>query len=303
MANQIEKVAVVQKKLDELIVAEMTTAWMEVNQSQLQYFGGDEVKIPMLTVDGMGNYKNGYATGSATLKFQTKKMTQDRGRSFDIDVRDVDETAGIATIFQIMNEFQITQVIPEIDAYRISYLANNAIEAEMVKDQYVPKKETVIDEVKDAIKAIRKIGYNGELMIHANYDTITEIEKARAVVANTATITLHGVETRVQQIDGVPIIPTSDNIMVSKIKLNDGTTGGQEKGGFEKDGSGKTVNFLVVGKNVPIAVTKLDVIRVFDPMTNQTANGWKADYRRFHDIWVTDNKKKCMFVNIKEAKA
>ena len=90
--------------------------------------------------------------------------------------------------------------------------------------------------------------------------------------------------------------------MVSKIKLNDGTTPSQEKGGFEKDPTAKTVNFLVVGKNVPIAVTKLDTIRVFDPMTNQTANGWKADYRRFHDIWVTDNKKKCMFVNIKEAK-
>lgn len=49
-------------------------------------------------------------------------MTQDRGRSFDLDVRDVDETAGIVTIFQIMNEFQRTQVIPEIDAYRISFL-------------------------------------------------------------------------------------------------------------------------------------------------------------------------------------
>ena len=139
-------------------------------------------------------------------------------------------------------------------------------------------------------------------MIHANYDTITEVEKARAVVANTMTITLHGIETRVQQIDGVPIIPTSDNVMVSKIKLNDGKTSTQEKGGFEKDPTAKTVNFLVVGKNVPIAVTKLDTIRVFDPMTNQAANGWKADYRRFHDIWVMENKKKCVFVNIKEAK-
>lgn len=303
MPNSIEKVAVVQKKLDELIVNQMVTSWMEVNQSQVQYWGGDEVKIPMLTVDGMGNYKNGYETGSAVLKFVTRKMTQDRGRSFDLDIRDVDETAGIATIFQVMNEFQRTQVVPEIDAYRISFLASTAITAEMVHDNYTPSKADIIDKVKDAIKEIRKVGYNSELVIHANYDTITEIEKARAVVANTMTIMLHGIETRVQQIDGVPIIPTSDNIMVSKIKLNDGKSGGQEKGGFEKDSQGKTVNFLVVGKNVPIAVTKIDTIRVFDPMTNQAANGWKADYRRFHDIWVLDNKKKCMFVNIKEAKA
>lgn len=302
MANKIEKIAIVNKKLDQLIVSQMTTAWMEVNQSQVQYWGGDEVKIPMLTVDGMANYKNGFTQGSATLKFQTKKMTQDRGRSFDIDVRDVDETGGIATIFQVMNEFQRTQVVPEIDAYRISFLANTAIEAEMVKDNYTPAKDTVIDEVKDAIKAVRKAGYNGELVIHANYDTITEIEKARAVVANTTTVQLYGIETRVQQIDGVPIIPTSDNIMVSKIKLNDGTSSEQTVGGFSKDPTGKTVNFLVVGKDVPIAVTKLDTLRVFDPMTNQQANGWKADYRRFHDIWVLDNKKKCVFVNIKEAK-
>ena len=117
-----------------------------------------------------------------------------------------------------------------------------------------------------------------------------------------ATFAIGGVDTRVPAIDGVPLVEMTSNKMVTKLKLNDGKTGGQEKGGFEKDVSGKNINFLVVAKEAPIAVSKTDNMRIFDPNTNQKARAWAMDYRKFHDIWVPDNKLSGLFVSVKESK-
>ena len=79
-------------------------------------------------MQGLGNYNRskGYVEGDVTLEWETRKLTQDRGRSFQIDAMDVDETAYQATIPNIMGEFQRTKVAPEVDAYRYSALAKLA---------------------------------------------------------------------------------------------------------------------------------------------------------------------------------
>lgn len=53
--------------------------------------------------------------------------------------------------------------------------------------------------------------------------------------------------------------------------------------------------------STPIAVTKQDIMRIFDPATNQRMNAWQMDYRRFHDIWVLDNKLDSIYLSIQEA--
>lgn len=53
--------------------------------------------------------------------------------------------------------------------------------------------------------------------------------------------------------------------------------------------------------STPIAVTKQDIMRIFDPATNQRMNAWQMDYCRFHDIWVLDNKLDSIYLSIQEA--
>ena len=108
-----------QKALDVLAVREAVTGWMEANAGQVKYTGGEEVKIPKMSVQGLGDYDrdNGYLMGSATLEYETKKMTQDRGRKFQLDSMDVDETNFVTTASSVMGEFQRTKVIPEIDVW------------------------------------------------------------------------------------------------------------------------------------------------------------------------------------------
>ena len=92
--NTMEYAAVFMQELDSQMVECATSGWMEDNAGQVQYSGGAEVKIPKMELSGLGNYDRdkGFATGSVTVNYETKKLTQDRGRAFQVDAMDVDET-------------------------------------------------------------------------------------------------------------------------------------------------------------------------------------------------------------------
>lgn len=92
---------------------------------------------------------------------------------------------------------------------------------------------------------------------------------------------------------------TLDKIAVQE--ANDGKTSGQESGGYVKGETAKNLNFFICPMSTPIAVTKQDIMRIFDPATNQRMNAWQMDYRRFHDIWVLDNKLDSIYLSIQEA--
>ena len=295
--------------LDKVAVQEATTGWMDANAGQVKYNGGNEVKIPKMSTQGMGDYdrENGYTRGSITLEYETRKMTQDRGRLFQLDPMDINEANFIPTASAVMGEFQRTQVVPEIDAYRISKVATEAItaaKAGMVDCGYTPGSAgtSALRAFKEGIKAVRD-NYNGALICQATPDFIMELELELAGKITAATFSKGGINTQVPSVDGVPILSTSSNRMYTSIKINDGKTDGQKQGGYEKGTTAKNLNFFICPTNVPIAVTKQDVMRIFDPMTNQKLNAWQLDYRRFHDIWVLDNKVGSIYLNIKEAKS
>lgn len=308
--NTLQYAQILQQGLDKKAIHSLLTGWMDSNAGQVKYTGGNEVKIPQMSVDGLGNYNRnegaGYTLGAVDLKYKTYTMTQDRGRKFQLDAMDVDETNFIATATTVMNIFQEEKVIPEIDAYRLSKLATVAMEVESdanVKYGYTPTPVEVLDEIKKGIKVIRENGYQGQLVIHANYDTTYALEMALSNKIATVTFSKDGINTEVPSVDQCPIIKTPQNRLYSAITLNDGKTEGQTAGGYKKATNAKNVNFIIVPTSVPIAVTKQDVMRIFDPMTNQDANAWAMDYRRYHDCWVMDNKKNLVYANIADAKS
>lgn len=297
-----------QKALDVLAVREAVTGWMEANAGQVKYTGGAEVKIPKMSVQGLGDYDrdNGYLMGSATLEYETKKMTQDRGRKFQLDSMDVDETKFVTTASSVMGEFQRTKVIPEIDAYRLSKIATEAINANvagMVQYGYTPgaANTSALRKVKEGIAAIRDLGYDGPLVVHATDSFILELELELANKISTVNFKKGGIITKVPAVDEVPIIPTPANRLVTAIKLNDGKTSGQEKGGFEKGATAKDINFEIMPLKTPVAISKQDKMRIFDPNTNQKADAWAMDYRRFHDLWILENKVNSIYVSIKDS--
>lgn len=306
--NLLQTATNMQIGLDLLAVRDACTGWMEANAGQVKYTGGAEVKIPKMSVDGMGDYDrdDGYTMGSVTLEYETRTMTQDRGRKFQLDSMDVDETNFVATASKVMSEFQRTRVVPEIDAYRLSNIATLAINAKvagMVQYGYTPGATgtSALRKIKEGIAAIRDLGYNGALVIHATDEFVLELEMELSNKIESADFSKGGIVTKVPSIDRVPIIPTPANRMYTAITIYDGKTDGQKKGGYAKGSTAKNINFEIMPMKTPLAISKQDKMRIFDPNTNQKADAWAMDYRRFHDLWVLENKLDSLYISIKDA--
>ena len=307
--NTLAAATIFMQQLDQIAVQDAVTGWMDANSGQVQYNGGKEVKIPKMTVQGLGTYDRdtGYVQGGVTLTYETREMTQDRGRKFQLDPMDINESNFIPTAAAVMAEFQRTYVIPEIDAYRISKIASETITANkagMIEYGYThgAASTSALRKLKEGIKAIRSL-YNGPLVCHATPDFIMELELELAGKITAVTFSQGGINTSVPAVDGVPIVSTPSNRMYTAITLNDGKTSSQEGGGYAKGSKAKDINFFICPRTTPIAVTKQDVMRIFDPLTNQKLNAWQIDYRRFHDLWVLDNKLDLIYLNIKDQNA
>jgi len=300
MANSIAYASVFQSALDDMIVQESTTAWMEENAEQVIYTGGKTVKIPKMTLTGLGNYgrNTGYKKGSATLEYETREMTQDRGEQFLLDKMDVNETNFAVSAMALMAQFQREHVIPEVDAYRISKIATAAITADQhVEYGYTPDKSTILAKLKEAIDVA-----GPEAIIMATPEVTTALEIAIGTNNLSAeTFVINGVDTRLPSLDGKPIIKVESNRMISAIKLNDLSDG--EGGGWEKGASAYDVNFIVMPRFAPIGVDKLDELQIFEPEQVQDYSGWKINYRRYHDLWIMDNKVGKIAANIKDNEA
>lgn len=304
--NTLQTATLFQTQLDLVAQQEALTGWMEANAGQVIYNGGKEIKIPKMAVQGLANYDrdNGYTQGSVTLEYETRTMTQDRGRQFQLDAMDVDETNFIATASTVMGEFQRTQVVPEIDAYRLSKIATDVITANksgMIEYGYTPAEATVLRKIKEGIQKIRDAGYNGDLVIHATGAVVLELTMFLASKLQTETISVGGIDITVPAIDKAAIIETPQNRMYTAITMYDGTTSGQKEGGYVKGASALDVNFMILPRVAPIAVSKQDKMRIFDPETYQKANAWSMDYRRYHDLWLKDNSLPLIYLNIKDA--
>ena len=302
-ANTINYATLFQTILDAQTVQESVTGWMTENAGQVIYNGGKDVKIPKMALTGLGDYSRagGYPAGSVTLTYETRTMTQDRGTQFLLDQMDVNESNFVANATAVMAEFQRTQVIPEIDAYRLSALATYALEASTVDDRcefgYTPAAATIIAKLAAALK----IG-DANSVIYMTPDTLEQFEIAVGNHIGAATFRQGGFDQTVPAFNGRPIIKTDAERMVSAIEILDLDIPNSKTGGWAKADDALDINFMVVPRVVPIAIDKLDEPKVFDPSVVQDYSGWKIDYRRYHDLWVKDNKIADIFVNFKDAK-
>ena len=302
MVNTLEYSKIFQPVLDKQIAQESTTGWMEANASQAKYNGGDEVKLPRMDMDGLGDYdrNKGYVDGAVTLAWDTYKLTQDRGRRFQLDAMDVDETNFVAEAGAVMGEFQRTKVVPEIDAYRYSKLATLAKDANHSRDLAVTA-DNIIDELLQDLAVMEDNIGAQNVIITLNPIMAGILKKASKELITSQTFSQAGLNLNVSAFDENPLRTVTSKLLKSKYVFQDGKTGGQEAGGFKPDAAAQDINWLLSTTDAPIAISKTDVIRVFDPQTNQDANAWKIDYRKYHDLWVPTNKLPKIYANMKTA--
>lgn len=307
MANTINYAAIFQKALDEQMVQGATSGWMEGNAGQTIYNGGKDIKIPKMTIDGLGNYDRqlGYPGGSVTLDYETMTMTQDRGKQFVLDSMDINESNFVVNASSVMAEFQKLQIIPEVDAYRYSKIAALAIAKGKAIGGYTPSASDILSKLRADITAIQDVVGDIPLIITMSRATKAILESSAEIQKQLVVTDFESgaYKTKVSIIDDCPIIPVPSVRLKTAYVFRDGRTAGQTQGGFTPDAAAKNINWIICGQNVPIAVSKTDNMKIFEPAVVQDADGYKMDYRKYHDLWIPDNKYDALLVNIKEALA
>lgn len=304
MANTIAYATLFQQALDKAATAKLTSGWMEANAGQVIYNGGKEVKIPKISTNGLADYdrSSGFNQGAITLEYETKTMTQDRGRTFMLDSMDVNESNFVANATNVMGTFQATKVVPEIDAYRYSAIASLAITAGVATGDNNITIANVLSLLKADIAAIEDIVGDIPLVITMATPIASLLDQADKVdkSLDVTDFTRGEISTKVKSLDGHPIIKVPSARMKTAYTFYDGKTSGQTAGGFVAASNAKNINWLITPLTAPIAVNKTDKVRIFDPNTNQDADAWKLDYRKYHDLWITDEMIKICRANIKE---
>lgn len=304
MPNTLEYSKIFQPSLDKQVVQESTTGWMELNSNLVKYNGGNEVKLPNIVMDGLADYDrtNGFVGGDVTLEWKTYTLTQDRGRSFSIDAMDVDETNFVVTAGTVMGEFQRTMVIPEIDAYRYSKLASLAISAGQKREfALTPDTETIVKELLADLAAMEDIIGAKQVIITMNPIVAAQLGRDAKEYVSKTMLQKGALSTEVQSFNDNPIVKAPSKLLKTAFTFYDGTTTGQEAGGFTNAAGALDINWLISTKDAPIAISKTDKVRTFAPDVNQKADAWKIDYRKYHDLWVPASKLTSIFVNTKPA--
>lgn len=293
-----------QKGLDASVTAGLTSGWMDANAGQVVYNGGNKIRMPQMETSGLKDYDrdNGYPEGSVTLTFKDYDMTMDRGTSFLLDAMDVNETNFIANATSVTSSFQKEKVIPEIDAYRYSKLYALLKAAERATE-YTAAEATIMDALLSDIAKIRdEVGEDVPLVISIAQPAKTKLElnDKFAKRLNVADFKSGAISTQLKQIDNCFLKPVPSARMKTAYVFKDGTSEGEKDGGFAPADSAKQINWIITVQKAPIAVTKQDKMKIIDPDTYQKADAWFIGYRRYHELWLPENRYKKCWVNVEK---
>lgn len=292
--NNIEFATNMTAELDKAVVQKAVTGFFNDNAFGAKFVGAKTVSVPVMDMDGLGDYDRdgGFAQGGVHLEYKDYTLTQDRGRTFQIDAQDADESGIAGLAGKVSGEFVRTKVVPEMDAYVLSKLGKHA--------------ETAAQTVPGTLDGdVLKMFNDAQIAIGSNLDFDKELvcfvnPTVWAALMNTSAITRQitvsdfkqgDVNLQVKKLNGITLIPVSDNRMYTEYTFNDGKTSGQTSGGFVKASGAKNIGMLMLPKSACMLVKKTDKVRVFDPMTTQNANAWKIDYRVYYDALIKESEK------------
>lgn len=305
MINSLEFCTKMTSELDKKLVQESQTSFFADNALCAKFVGAKTVLIPDLEMQGLGNYNrdDGFITGALTVASESYTMAMDRGRAFQLDREDNDET-GIANLAgHVLGEFVRTQVVPEMDAYVLSKLATLAVGASQTVTGTVSTQ--VVKMITDAINKVQAVtGYTEPLVcfvdstVWAALMSSTELTRQLLV----SDFKKGEVNTQVQTLNGVPIIPVSDDRMKTAYTFYDGITdesgssgADQTVGGFVPTSSAKKIGILVLPKRAASLVKKSERIRTFTPEQNQKADAYLFQYRLYYDLFVKSSLKSTIY--------
>lgn len=284
MANSIALVKKYVDKLDDVYKLASLTDILESDASTVrQGTNTNEIVIPKIDMDGLADYSRsgGYVDGDDKLTWETVKFDYDRGRAFSVDAMDNEETIGIS-FGMLSSRFVRNKVVPEMDAYRFAkYASTSGI---TVKSEALTTGDSVCSAITTANNVLDEAEVDAENRILFITPTL-----------HNAIIALDSYKSKAMLEGFSKVVKVPQTRFYTAVGLLDGTTEGEEIGGYKKATAGKNINFMIIDKSAVLQFTKHVVNKVVSPEDNQTADAWKFFYRAYGLTDVYDNKVKGIY--------
>lgn len=304
MANEINYAETYQGFIDEELEAKSATQWMVPNEDQIEYSGGKDVKIAQLSVSGLGNYSSGaaskYPTGSVKLVWVPYTMEMDRAVKFELGRLDPSDSHFMTTTENVTREFSRTQLVPEQDMFRFNRIysklkANTDYASHIATIVKADPTSAVVTKLKELYTLVKD-----DSNVEADFVCFISLKNEQAFRDEAKTnnnsivfgkdITVNGVTYRGMLFNDLPCVFVPSKRLKTVITVLDGRTAGQEAGGIAVDGSSEQIEFLIMNSAAPVAVGKIDSLKVFSADENQTGDETTINYHLLYDLWVLENQ-------------
>lgn len=324
MANSIATITkYMTSALDTVLATESKTAILERNQAFVKYDFKNAriVKILDMVMDGLSNYYrgntttadsgrtnynasgvhgDGYKVGNVKETWTDYPMRYDRGRQFQIDEMDDEETAGL-TIGNILKEFVRTQIVPEIDATRFAIIAGNTYKSLGNKVVETPTADDIYDKFVDGFTWLSNHEVPSEdqvLFINPSINALLQkSDKLTRFITQADFKSERGIDFRLKAFDGRALVEVPQSRFFTEITLMEN--------GFAPSTGAKAINYMICSKRCVVPVVKLYKTKIFGPEVNQDFDGYKVNVRLYHDCFIPKNKVIGSYVSVSttEAKA
>lgn len=277
MANSIALAKNYIDAIDAVYKAEAKTSILDADPATVRLGNAaNEIVVPVLTMSGLGDYSrnSGYTSGDVTVTYETMQFNYDRGRKFNVDAMDDEETAQVA-FGQLGAEFTRTKVASEGDAFTFATLAG--------ADGVTTVSATLADgtEVLSAIQAAVVAMDEAEVPAEQRILFITPTNY-KAVLA------LDTYKSR-QLLEGLTVVEVPQSRFYSAITL--GTDG------YSKAAAGKELNFMLVHKPAVLKFDKHTASDIITPSANQEADAYMMKFRKYGIVKVYGQKAAGIYVH------
>lgn len=276
--------------LDGVYKRESLTARLLGANALIRFDGANKVSIFKTDMDGFGDYSraNGFVNGSVTAGWEDYTLTKDRGIGLGVDRMDNEETLGMA-FGTLAGEFARTKEVPELDAYRFAAMAGTSGISSANADITVGT--TDVPDLIDTAEMTMgddEVPYEGRVLFVSEKCYAGLKAKITRYLANE-----NGVQREVETYNGMEVVRVPQNRFNTAVTLYDGTS----NFGFAPTAGGYKINFMIVHPSAVLPVVKHDIVKVFSPDENQTADKWLFQVRVYHDMFVLDNKVKGIYMH------
>lgn len=274
--------------LDEIYKVESKSSILDTPEDRVRWIGAKTIQLFNASLVGLGNYSRnaGYQVGDLTQAWESYTLSVDRGRSFMVDAMDDDETLGMA-FATLLSEFERTQVIPEVDAYRFASLATVANSAgnKTAATDASDLTQDIAAQVDSAMAIMdeAEVPHEGRILFISG----AGYENLKAHVSRYVLNLEKDINNNIEMYNDLRVIRVPQSRLATTCTLNSAPNS-SDAGGFTL--SGNNVNFLVVHPSAVMQVVKHVIPRVFSPAVNIEADAYKFDYRIYHGQFVKAQK-------------